>query len=112
MGYFIYFYKNLICLNDPITSLLFYFLPSIVLSQDNRCFTARARSNHSKYSALFEPKDAKIVSLKKQFKSTTDLQKHNISHQLYDEYRLYKSDSALVYEKNVIIATKLNDNKK
>jgi hypothetical protein len=30
----IYFYKNLICLNDPITSL-YFILPSIVLSQDN-----------------------------------------------------------------------------
>jgi hypothetical protein len=95
--------------------ILILFLPSVVLSQDNTASLLQDLDqtiiNIAHYS---NQKDAKIVSLKKQFKSTTtELQKYSISHQLYDEYRLYKSDSALVYaRKNVIIATKLNDIKK
>jgi hypothetical protein len=97
-----------------IRLLLFilFFTVNCFVSGQHECFTARARSNHSKYSALFEPKDAKIVSFKSNSNPPQPTSKHNISHQLYDEYRLYKSDSALVYPKNVIIATKLNDNKK
>jgi cell division protein FtsB len=95
--------------------LFILFLPSIVLSQDNTNALLQELDQTIQNIAHYSnQKDAKIVSFKKQFKSTTtDLQKHNISHQLYDEYRLYKSDSALVYaRKNLIIATKLNDNKK
>lgn len=95
-----------------LLSILILFGPSIVLSQDNTAVLLQhldqTIENISYYTSQ---KEAKIATLKKQLNShTTELQKQFIYHQLYDEYRLYKSDSALVYSrKNVMIATNLKE---
>jgi uncharacterized Zn finger protein len=99
-------------MNRTLLVFLILLLPKIVLSQDDTATLLQELDqtiqNIEQYS---NRKEAKIDSLKKQFKfNKTELQKQAISQQLYDEYRLYKSDSALVYaRKNVAIALKLND---
>ncbi|MFA5971761.1 MAG: DUF6377 domain-containing protein [Lentimicrobiaceae bacterium] len=64
--------------------------------------------NHQIYS---NQKEAKLNKLKDLLKYTsTDLQKFEIYGQLFDEYRSYKSDSALTYAREKLqIAEKLND---
>jgi len=64
--------------------------------------------NHQLYS---NKKEAKINTLKELLKPTsTDLQKYEIGQKLYEEYKLYQSDSALAYaRKNLKIATVLKD---
>jgi len=64
--------------------------------------------NHQIYS---NQKEAKLNKLKDLLKYTsTDLQKFEICGQLFDEYRSYKSDSALTYAREKLqIAEKLND---
>lgn len=64
--------------------------------------------NHQLYS---NKKEAKINSLRELLKPTsTDLQKYEIAQKLYEEYKLYQSDSALAYaRKNLKIATVLKD---
>lgn len=60
------------------------------------------------YSNLKEQKLNKLKDLLKY--TSTDLQKYEICGQLYDEYKSYKSDSALIYaRKKLRIAEKLND---
>lgn len=63
------------------------------------------------YQIYANQKEEKLNNLKDLLKITsTDLQKFDICGQLYDEYRSYKSDSALTYaRKKLQIAEKLND---
>jgi uncharacterized protein YqgV (UPF0045/DUF77 family)/type II secretory pathway pseudopilin PulG len=102
-------------MNRLLLVILILFLPKIVLSQDNTITLLQELDqtiqNIEQYS---NQKEAKIDSLKKQFKySKSENQKQVVSQHLYDEYRLYKSDSALVYaRKNVALAIHLKDNKK
>jgi hypothetical protein len=64
--------------------------------------------NNQYYSNLKEQKLNKLKDLLKY--TSTDLQKYEICGQLYDEYKSYKSDSALTYaRKKLRIAEKLND---
>jgi type II secretory pathway pseudopilin PulG len=64
--------------------------------------------NHQIYSNQKEQKLNKLKDLLKY--TSTDLQKFEICAQLYDEYRSYKSDSALTYAREKLqIAEKLND---
>ncbi len=63
------------------------------------------------YQIYSNQKEEKLNKLKDLLKITsTDLQKFEICGQLYDEYRSYKSDSALTYARERLqIAEKLND---
>lgn len=63
------------------------------------------------YQFYSNQKEEKLNKLKDLLKITsTDLQKFEICGQLYDEYRSYKSDSALTYARERLqIAEKLND---
>ncbi len=63
------------------------------------------------YQLYSNQKEEKLNKLKDLLKITsTDLQKYEICGQLYDEYRSYKSDSALTYaRKKLQIAEKLNN---
>lgn len=63
------------------------------------------------YQLYSDQKEEKLNKLKDLLKITsTDLQKFQICAQLYDEYRSYKSDSALAYARvKLQIAEKLND---
>ena len=63
------------------------------------------------YQLYSNQKEQKLNKLKDLLKITsTDLQKYEICGQLYDEYRSYKSDSALTYAREKLqIAEKLND---
>lgn len=99
-------------MNRLLLVFLIIFLPTIVLSQDNTGSLLQELDQTILHVPRYsDKKEAKIDSLKKQFKNRkTELQKQALSQQLYEEYRLYKSDSALVYaRKNVTIAQKLKD---
>ncbi len=63
------------------------------------------------YQLYSNQKEEKLNKLKDLLKITsTDLQKYEICGQLYDEYRSYKSDSALTYAREKLqIAEKLNN---
>jgi len=63
------------------------------------------------YQVYSNQKEEKLDKLKALLKITsTDLQKFEICGQLYDEYRSYKSDSALTYAREKLqIAEKLNN---
>ena len=63
------------------------------------------------YQLYSDQKEERLNKLKDLLKITnTDLQKFQICGQLYDEYRSYKSDSALAYARvKLQIAEKLND---
>jgi len=63
------------------------------------------------YQVYSNQKEVKLNKLKDLLKITsTDLQKFEICGQLYDEYRSYKSDSALTYAREKLqIAEKLNN---
>jgi hypothetical protein len=63
------------------------------------------------YQVYSNQKEEKLNKLKDLLKITsTDLQKFSICGQLYDEYRSYKSDSALTYARiKLQIAEKIND---
>ncbi len=63
------------------------------------------------YQIYSNQKEEKLNKLKDLLKITsTDLQKFELCGQLYDEYRSYKSDSALTYARvKLQIAEKLND---
>jgi predicted PurR-regulated permease PerM len=87
-------------MNRLLLVILILFLPKIVLSQDNTITLLQELDqtiqNIEQYS---NQKEAKIDSLKKQFKYSKVKSKQVVSQHLYDEYRLYKSDSALVLKK-------------
>lgn len=98
-----------------LSLLLVFLIPFLVLGQNStQHLLNELDQTISKQQLYSAQKEATIEALKKQLKSTaTELQKLTISHQLYEEYRLYKSDSALVYaRKNVAIASKLKDSNK
>ena len=63
------------------------------------------------YQVYSNQKEEKLDKLKELIKITsTELQKFEICGQLYDEYKSYKSDSALTYaRKKLQIAEKIND---
>jgi hypothetical protein len=63
------------------------------------------------YQVYSNQKEDKLNKLKELLKYTsTDLQRYQICGKLYDEYRAYKSDSALTYaRKKLEIAEKLNN---
>lgn len=64
--------------------------------------------NYQIYSNRKEDKIKQLKVLLKQ--SSSDLQKYEIGHKLFDEYKLYQSDSALAYaRKNLQIAAVLKD---
>ena len=95
--------------------LFVLFFPILMLAQDNSESLLnqldQTIENHQVYS---DQKENKINSFKKLLKSNSnDLQKLEIYGKLFDEYRLYKSDSALVFaRKSLQIAIKLKDKKK
>tara|TARA_R110002126_G_scaffold217065_1_gene363016 strand:+ start:144 stop:1865 length:1722 start_codon:yes stop_codon:yes gene_type:complete len=95
--------------------LLFFLIPFLVLGQNSTPHLLNELDQTISKQQLYSvQKEAAIQALKMQLRSSaTELQKLTISHQLYGEYRLYKSDSALVYaRKNVAIAQQLKDAKK
>lgn len=68
----------------------------------------KAIDNYQVYSNQKEEKLNKLKDLLEI--TTTDLQRFSICGQLYDEYRSYKSDSALTYAREKLqIAEKLDD---
>jgi hypothetical protein len=98
--------------------LPFFFVllfPTLLLAQDNSASLLRKLDqtieNHLFYS---NQKEHVIDSLKQLVKpAMNDLQKQEIYDQLYEEYRVYKSDSALVFaRKSMQIAISLNDPKR
>ena len=99
-------------MNRLLLVILILFFPRIVLSQDNTTALLQELdqtiTNIGQYTTH---KEAQIAALKKQFNSSaTETEKQILSRLLYEEYRLYKSDSALAYaRKNVAIALKIND---
>lgn len=100
---------------NRFSALLYIIIfPTLVVAQDNVASLLRQLDqtieNHQLYS---NQKEHTIDSLKQLLKPTlNDLQKQLIYYELYKEYRVYKSDSALVYaRKSMQIATSLNDPK-
>jgi hypothetical protein len=98
--------------------LPFFFVllfPTLLLAQENSASLLRELDqtieNHQFYS---NQKEHTIDSLKQLVKpAMSDLQKQEIYDQLYEEYRVYKSDSALVFaRKSMQIAISLNDPKR
>ncbi|MDO9152861.1 MAG: DUF6377 domain-containing protein [Paludibacter sp.] len=65
------------------------------------------------YQFYSNQKEEQLNKLKELLKySTSDNQQYQICGKLYDEYKAYKSDSALTYaRKKLFIAEKLNDNR-
>lgn len=93
--------------------ILVYFLFPILLFGSNNMDSLllvldKTVDNYQIYS---NQKEEKLNKLKELLKYTTaDLQKYEICGQLYDEYKSYKSDSALSYVREKLrIAEKLND---
>jgi len=95
--------------------ILLLFFTKIVFAQDNTANLLQELDRTIAQQELYSnQKESKITSLKALIKEKTpELQKQLIYQQLFNEYRLYKSDSALVYaRKNVAIATKLKNTRK
>lgn len=90
-------------------------IPTLLLAQENSASLLRdldqTIENHQFYS---NQKEHTIDSLKQLLKPTlSDLQKQKVYGELYEEYRVYKSDSALVFaRKSMQIAIRLNDPKR
>ena len=90
--------------------ILLLFIPTIVFCQDDTTALLQELDHTLLQQEVYaNQKNSKINSLKNQINSnTTEIQKQFLFHQLYEEYRVYKSDSALVYaRKNSAIASKL-----
>ncbi|MEZ7498332.1 DUF6377 domain-containing protein [Flavobacterium sp. Arc3] len=91
------------------------FLPALLLAQENSASLLRELDqtieNHQFYS---NQKEHTIDSLKQLLKpALSELQKQEVYDQLYEEYRVYKSDSALVFaRKSMQIAIRLDDSKR
>lgn len=98
--------------------LPFFFVllfPALLLAQENSASLLKELDqtieNHQFYS---NQKEHTIDSLKQLLKPTSsDLQMQELYDQLYEEYRVYKSDSALVFaRKSMQIAIRLKDSKR
>ncbi|MGO4817061.1 DUF6377 domain-containing protein [Flavobacterium sp. W22_SRS_FP1] len=99
-------------MNRLLTLLIVALFPVLLIGQNN--FNSlldeldKTVDNHQLYSTK---KEDKINKLKELLKLTTNnLQQYEIGQKLFDEYKLYQSDSALVYaRKNVQLASTLKD---
>ncbi|MDG2432550.1 hypothetical protein, partial [Flavobacterium sp.] len=92
--------------------LVLLILPKIVFSQESTARLLKQLDQVLDQQEIYSnQKESRIHSLRNQITpSSSQLQKEAIYHQLFDEYRVYKSDSALVYaRKKVSIANKLNN---
>ncbi|CAM2851084.1 DUF6377 domain-containing protein [Flavobacterium frigoris] len=102
-------------MNRFLPFLFVFLFPTLLLAQENSTSLLRELDqtieNHQLYS---NQKEHAIDSLKLLLKpALSDLQKQEVYDQLYEEYRVYKSDSALVFaRKSVQIATRLKDPKR
>lgn len=94
-----------------ITILLLF--PAFLFSRQNSDSLLRALDKVvDNYQSYSEKKEEELVKLKELLRYTlSDSQRYSICAELFDEYRSYKSDSALVYaRKKLEIAQHLNDN--
>jgi hypothetical protein len=78
-GLFIYFYKNLICLNDPITSLYFIFYRQLFCLRTTQNALLQELDQTIQNMRTIRPKDAKIVSFKSNSNPPTDLQNYSFN---------------------------------
>ena len=95
-----------------VTFLLGILFPIILLGNNDMDSLLKVLDKTvDNYQLYSDQKEEKLNKLKDLLKITsTDLQKFQICGQLYDEYRSYKSDSALAYARvKLQIAEKLND---
>ena len=105
---------NSLLMNRFLPFFFVFLFPTLLLAQENSTSLLRELDqtieNHQLYS---NQKEHAIDSLKLLLKpALSDLQKQEVYDQLYEEYRVYKSDSALVFaRKSVQIATRLKDPK-
>jgi len=95
-----------------LTLIIAALFPVLLLAQDDFGTLLKELDNTvDNYQVYSNRKENEINKLKDLLAhSSTDLQKYDIGQKLFDEYKLYQSDSALAYaRKNLRIATILRD---
>src|SRR3970282_2622364 len=95
-----------------LTLIIAALFPVLLLAQDDFGTLLKELDNTvDNYQVYSNRKENEINKLKDLLAhSSTDLHKYDISQKLFDEYKLYQSDSALAYaRKNLRIATILRD---
>ena len=95
-----------------LTLVILLLFPIFLIGQNNfDSLLDKLDATVDNYQQYSNKKEAKINKLKELLEYTsTDLQKYEIGQKLFEEYKLYQSDSALAYaRKNVQIANTLND---
>lgn len=90
---------------------LFIFLQGIAAQQNTDSLLKVLDKTVAEFQYYSDQKENHLKMLKAQLNATTsDIEKYNISGQLFNEYSSYKSDSALVYaRKKLVIAEKLEN---
>jgi hypothetical protein len=99
-------------MNRFLTLLILALLPVVLLAQNGfDTLLNELDKTVDGYEVYANRKEDEISKLKELLRYTsTDLQKYEIGQKLFDGYKLYQSDSALVYaRKNVQLASTLKD---
>ena len=95
-----------------LTLIIAALFPVLLLAQNDYGTLLKELDNTvDNYQVYSDRKENEINKLKESLQqAATDLQKYEIGQKLFDEYKLYQSDSALAYaRKNLRIATILRD---
>src|SRR3970040_2206853 len=95
-----------------LTLIIAALFPVLLMAQNDFGALLKELDNTvDNYQVYSNRKENEINKLKESLQqAATDLQKYEIGQKLFDEYKLYQSDSALAYaRKNLRIATVLNN---